>query len=71
MKDPVLQRGLSRNYAAYYIGVSPSKFDNLVSEGRMPKPRMIDSKPVYDILELDSAFEEFPIKCEIRVNSWD
>jgi predicted DNA-binding transcriptional regulator AlpA len=29
-------RGLSRVYAAAYIGVSPSKFDEMVADKRMP-----------------------------------
>jgi hypothetical protein len=30
-------RGLSRPQAAEYIGVSPSKFDQLKEDGRMPE----------------------------------
>ncbi len=31
-------RGLSRVEAAHYIGVSPSLFDAMVKDGRMPQP---------------------------------
>lgn len=34
-------RGLSRAQAAAYIGVSPSLFDEMVQDGRMPKPTRI------------------------------
>ena len=50
-------RGLSREEAAAYIGVSPSLFDILVKDGRMPGPKRINSRVVWDRLKLDVAFE--------------
>ena len=50
-------RGLSREEAAAYIGVSPSLFDILVKDGRMPRPKRINSRVVWDRLKLDVAFE--------------
>jgi predicted DNA-binding transcriptional regulator AlpA len=50
-------RGLSREEAAAYIGVSPSLFDILVKDGRMPAPKRINSRVVWDRLKLDVAFE--------------
>jgi hypothetical protein len=35
---PVPRRGLSRDEAAMYVGISPSKFDELLADGRMPSP---------------------------------
>jgi predicted DNA-binding transcriptional regulator AlpA len=49
-------RGLSRVQAAAYIGVSPSLFDEMVKDGRMPKPTRINSRTVWDRLKLDEAF---------------
>jgi predicted DNA-binding transcriptional regulator AlpA len=49
-------RGLSRVHAAAYIGVSPSLFDEMVRDGRMPKPTRINSRTVWDRLKLDEAF---------------
>lgn len=49
-------RGLSRVEAATYIGVSPSLFDELVRDGRMPKPTRINSRTVWDRVRLDEAF---------------
>ena len=57
---PVPRRGLSRTDAAIYLGVSPSKFDELVKDGRMPRPRIIDCRKVWDVYELDVAFDELP-----------
>lgn len=49
-------RGLSREQAAAYIGVSPSLFDEMVEDGRMPKPTRINSRTIWDRLKLDAAF---------------
>jgi hypothetical protein len=55
-------RGLSRVEAAQYIGVSPSLFDQMVEDGRMPKPKPkpINARKVWDRLRLDLAFESLP-----------
>ena len=50
---PVPRRGLSRDEAAVYVGVSPGKFDNMISDGRMPAPRRVDARKVWDVRELD------------------
>jgi hypothetical protein len=39
-------RGLSRVEAARYIGVSPSLFDEMVKDGRMPPPKPINARKV-------------------------
>ena len=49
-------RGLSRVQAAAYIGVSPSLFDEMVKDNRMPKPTRINSRTVWDRVKLDEAF---------------
>jgi len=53
-------RGLSRDEAARYIGVSPSKFDEMVSTGLMPRPKRIGSRVVWDRLKLEAAFSDLP-----------
>ena len=50
-------RGLSRAQAAEYIGVGTTKFDEMVDDGRMPRPKRIDGRIVWDRLKLDAAFE--------------
>lgn len=57
---PVPRRGLSRTEAALYLGISPSKFDEMVADGRVRRPRLIDKRKVWDVFELDLAFEELP-----------
>lgn len=53
-------RGLARPEAARYVGISPTTFDEMVKDGRMPKPKMIGSKPIWDVRALDLFFDELP-----------
>jgi predicted DNA-binding transcriptional regulator AlpA len=64
-------RGLKREEAARYVGVSPSKFDQMVKDGRMPPPREIDSCRVWDRVLLDAAFEELPVRGDAVPNPFD
>ena len=54
------RRGLSREEAARYIGVGATKFDEMVAGGRMPRPRRIDGRVIWDIRALDLAFDDLP-----------
>jgi len=67
---PVPRRGLSREEAAMYVGISPSKFDELVEDGRMPRPVKIDSRKLWDIRNLDLAFDALPSD-DSAPNSWE
>lgn len=55
-------RGLSREEAARYIGVGSTLFDEMVADGRMPKPKRINSRAVWDRVALDIAFTSLPDK---------
>jgi len=55
-------RGLSREAAARWVGVSPSLFDEMVKDGRMPPPKTVNSRVVWDRYRLDAAFEALPDK---------
>jgi len=59
-RRPVPRRGLRREEAATYIGVSPSKFDELVGKRAMPKPKRVDGCVIWDIRKLDLAFDDLP-----------
>lgn len=54
------RRGLRREEAAAYLGFSARKFDELIADGRMPKPKRIDGVVVWDIRALDLAFDSLP-----------
>lgn len=56
----IAPRGLSRVQAAAYIGISPTLFDTLVADGTMPAPRRINSRAVWDLRDLDRAFDNLP-----------
>jgi hypothetical protein len=49
-------RGLSRAQAAGYIGVGTTKFDEMVADGRMPKPARVDGRVLWDRFQLDQSF---------------
>ena len=63
-------RGLSREQAAAYVGISPSLFDMAVKDGRMPAPKRINARTVWDRLQLDAAFAALPSN-DTPVNPWD
>ena len=62
-------RGLSRVHSAAYIAVGPTKFDEMVADRRMPKPKRIDGRVVWDRLEIDEAFAALP--SDEDANPWD
>ena len=65
-------RGLNRVLASAYIGISPSKFDALVIDGRMPPPKRIDGRKVWDRDALDQAFVALPEDgADNDNNPWD
>jgi predicted DNA-binding transcriptional regulator AlpA len=64
-------RGLSRAESAAYIGVSPSLFDELVKDGRMPAPKRINSRTVWDRKKLDVAFDAILDDESRAANPWD
>jgi hypothetical protein len=54
-------RGLSRVQAAEYVRIGPTKFDEMVRDGKMPRPKRIDGRTVWDWLRLDEAFAALDI----------
>jgi predicted DNA-binding transcriptional regulator AlpA len=69
---PIPRRGLSRNEAAMYIGISANKFEELVRDGRMPRPKRIDGRKVWDVRDLDMAFDALPSENpQSQGSSWD
>jgi len=61
-------RGLSRVEAAAYIGVSPSLFDGLVKDGRMPLPKRVNNRTIWDRRRLDEKFDALD---DGGSNPWD
>jgi predicted DNA-binding transcriptional regulator AlpA len=51
-------RGLSRDEAARYVGVSNTTFDRMVQFGWMPRPKRVFTRLIWDRLQLDAAFTD-------------
>jgi hypothetical protein len=51
------RRGLTRGEAALYVGATPAKFDDMVRDGRMPRPVMLDEEETFDLIQLDLAYD--------------
>jgi hypothetical protein len=56
----VMPRGLCRTEAAGYIGVGASLFDQLIRDGRMPRPKVVGARRVWDVKQLDRCFDALP-----------
>ena len=54
------RRGLSREEAAMYLGISPGTFDELRKAGQVDAPRLIGGRKLWDIRDLDVAFDALP-----------
>lgn len=52
--------GLPELEAAASIGLSQTKFREMVVAGVMPEPRIVGGKRVYDVDELRAAFKAMP-----------
>lgn len=52
--------GLNRVESAEFIGVSPTLFDEMVADGRMPAPKAINSRRVWSRQALTEAFAAIP-----------
>jgi predicted DNA-binding transcriptional regulator AlpA len=57
---PEARLGLSRAEAAEYIGVSTTLFDQMVEDGRMPRPKEIGARRVWSRPALELAFANLP-----------
>lgn len=62
--------GLQEAEAAAAVGIGATKFRKLVEVGRMPKPRLLDHRLVYDVDELRAAFKAMPHEGEQASSTW-
>jgi predicted DNA-binding transcriptional regulator AlpA len=74
--EALARRGLKRDEAARYVGISPRKFDELVGDGRMPRPIKIDGRLVWDVRKIDAAFDDLAEMSDNNAhiegrNEWD
>jgi excisionase family DNA binding protein len=59
---------MSREEAARYVGVGTTKFDEMVADKRMPKPKKIDGRVVWDRIALDASFSDLPSEAGNRID---
>lgn len=66
------RRGLNRAQAAAYIGVSPTKFDDLLRDAKMPGPKRVGGRRIWDRHAIDAAFDALDPPGDDGVkNEWD
>ncbi len=54
--------------SATYIGIGTTLFDEMVRDGRMPKPKKINGLRRWDRYALDLAYDALP---DSEENEWD
>ena len=64
-------RLISRDAAAAYVNVSPTKFDEMVRDGRMPRPKRLGGRrKAWDVRALDDAVDDLE-DCDNDNDTWD
>lgn len=68
----VIPFAVCREAAAALVGVSTTFFDRLVKDGRMPQPRQIDGRVLWDSDEVRASWRSMPKRGQAaEANSWD
>jgi hypothetical protein len=70
IERPIPRRGLSRVEAAMYLGISPSKFDELHKTGRIGPAKILDGRKLYGIEMLDEFFDALPDESDDATADW-
>jgi len=68
-----LRFGCSVVQAAQAVGVSINTYVSMVEDGRMPQPKRIGSRKVWDVDEVHAAFKALPHEKQIdegEPDSW-
>jgi hypothetical protein len=67
---PVPRRGLSRTEAAIYLGISPSKFDELRKANRIAPPKVLDGRLIFTVERLDEFLDALPDENQTDDGEW-
>jgi hypothetical protein len=67
---PIPRRGLSRVEAAIYLGISPSKFDELRKMRRIGPAKILDGRKLYAVEILDEFFDALPDESRDSAEDW-
>lgn len=63
-------RGLSHEDAALYLGIGVTTFDAMVEDGRMPKPKRVGRRVLWDRWEIDRAFSLLGKEDDQAADDW-
>ncbi len=64
-------RLINREAAAAYVNVSPATFDEMVRNGRMPRPKRLGRRrKAWDVRALDAAVDALE-ECNNDNDTWD
>jgi predicted DNA-binding transcriptional regulator AlpA len=63
-------KGLSAGQAAAHLGISRTKFDELVKDGRMPQPHLVDGRRLWDRREVEECFDMLPRAAASEIDPW-
>ena len=56
-------RLINRSAAAAYVDVSPTLFDEMVKDRRMPRPKLLGGRrKAWDVRALDAAIDALPVE---------
>jgi predicted DNA-binding transcriptional regulator AlpA len=50
--------------------ISRTKFDELVKDGRMPQPRCVDGRRLWDRREVEECFDMLPRASSTEIEPW-
>lgn len=67
---PAIRRGLSRVEAANYVGISPSKFDELRKSKRLKPPKVLDGRLIFTVESLDEFLDALPDENSANTEDW-
>lgn len=70
VERPIPRRGLSRVEAAAYIGISPSKLDELRRANRIAPPKVLDGRLIFTTERLDEFLDALPDENQTDNNAW-
>jgi hypothetical protein len=66
----MVRRGLSRVEAALYLGISPSKLDELRKANRIPPPKVLDGRLIFTVERLDEFLDTLPDENQTADDGW-
>jgi hypothetical protein len=66
----MVRRGLSRLEAATYLGISPSKFDELRKAHRIAPPKVLDGCLIFTVEKLDEFLDSLPDENQTSSVDW-